>query len=108
MRVLFLQERADDQIDALLFIFCQGTIACNQAGFRLVESMGFKVFDPPPNVGMADDIINRGVEIIRHPDQKTDFGFDIMVFIFVDRRLADSQCVRQALLADAVFNRLED
>ena len=71
--------------------------------FRPVEHVRAHRLDFMPQLRMADDVIDRRIEIIRYSLQNFDFRLDIMVFIFIDRRLADADGICQPLLTDSLF-----
>ena len=52
------------------------------------------------DIGMADEIIHRGVEEIRQKPQGLDIRLVRAIFIFVYRRLCAADSIRQTLLAD--------
>lgn len=98
-----LQKSLDRQINTPFFIIGQRTEARDDFGFQLIEMEYIGMLDSAPDVGVTNNVINRGVEIISHALENIQFGFNVVILIFIDGRLADVDGFGQALLADAVF-----
>ena len=65
--------------------------------------MGGHGLDLALDIGMADEVVDGGVEIIRDFDERVDIRLDIVVFVFVYGLLTDRDNIGKLFLSDAVF-----
>lgn len=96
-------EGFDGEVDAAAFGFVQPAIPMKHGGFLRIEGESFGALDAAALVRVADEIVHGGVEVVGNADENGDLGFDVVVFIFIDRGLRDKYSVSQFLLAHTKF-----
>ena len=91
--LMVFQKGVDGLLNAGFFIGTEAAIPGEHGRLLGVELKGFGGLDAAAHVRMADEVVHRGVEKVGDADEDGDFGFDVVVFIFIDRRLGDKNSV---------------
>ena len=89
----------DQRFDAFALLLGKPAKTTDDLRFMLVQCTFFDNFDLSAQLGMSDNIVDRGIKVVCHAFQRFDVGFDVVVFVFVDRGLAQVYGFCQLLLA---------
>ena len=104
--VVFLfifQKNVRQRLQGCFLTWREFAIVAQQGRFHVVQLIGMRWLGFLADVGMPDKIVNRDLKEICQPNHGADIRFNTMIFIFIDRLLADADLFSQMLLGDTGF-----